>query len=146
MFFGRVRKNSDQEKRCNRITSFRPGCASSQAFQNALRSPAPPAARGGIRAACAEAASSSSTPGAFEGSGGVRACIERSLKSKVRTTLRVTTSEDRVKRSWAEVRESTRAKHFGIFREIANQIAAGNIKKRDGALEMPARLVDTWPQ
>ena len=116
------------------------------AFLKAMNTPPPPGIRGGIRSACEHAAGACAGPLGSTSHDGVRAYVERSLKRNVRTTLRVKSPDDDIKRMWAEVRETTHNCHFEIVNELARRVGSGEIKSRDDAVRVQDELLSSWSE
>ena len=106
-------------------------------MSKALSTPPLPAARGGIRAACAEA---KATADMVE----LNPRIERAYNGRVRSTLRVQVPPESRRVSWAEITETRHSSHFEIISKICEAVQNGCVKSKDEASRMRDQLLAAW--
>ena len=108
----------------------------SSLFALACATPAPPARRGAIKAACLEEDSHVIKPETAH-----VAYVEQAHKGRVRSTLRVRSAGEQKKVMWVEVTAKESKKHFGIMTQIKDAINSSKISTRDEAVDMRNRLL-----
>eukprot|EP00973_Karenia_brevis_P042534 5888718-Karenia_brevis.AAC.1 len=98
----------------------------------ALSSPPLPCERGGIKKASARTSATETD---------VKSYIERALKGCIRTTLRVKTPDDMIKRMWVEVKQSDHREHYEIICKVHQAICNGKICTKEEAIKMKMALL-----
>ena len=108
---------------------------------DALATKPPPAKRGGIKRACMEAASSLEACGTPISDDIVSTHLERALKGRIRTTLRVVCRGSSTRQSWAEIAATQSSKHFDLVSLIRASVTDGSIGSKAEAQAMMRRLL-----
>lgn len=105
-----------------------------------MTTPPPPATRGGIKAKCHAQASTSSGP-ASRGSGLKLSIMRAQQVGRRRTCLRVTTMDDTVSRSWAEISENQSRNHSSLIEQLYQAVKSGSVTSKEEAQKMKQRLL-----